>query len=44
MNRDKEPTQPTTRSAEAKRFTVALIGAGACVGVAVIAAVLFFLS
>ena len=44
MNPDREPTQPTTRSAEAKRLAIALLGAGACIGVAVIAAVLFFLS
>ena len=44
MNPDKEPTEPTTGSAEVKRLAIALIGAGACIGVAVIAAVLFFLS
>jgi len=40
---DKEPTESTTGSAEARRLAVALIGAGACIGVAVIAAVLFLL-
>jgi hypothetical protein len=44
MNPDEQPTEPTTGSAEAKRLAIALIGAGACIGVAVIAAVLFFLS
>lgn len=44
MNPDKEPTEPTAGSAEAKRLAIALIGAWACIGVAVIAAVLFFLS
>ena len=41
---DKEPTEPTTGPAEAKRLAITLIGAGACIGVAVIAAALFFLS
>jgi hypothetical protein len=41
---DKEPTEPTTGPAKAKRLAIALIGAGACVAVAVIAAALFFLS
>ena len=44
MNPDKEPTEPTTGSVEAKRLAIALVGAWACIGVAVIAAVLFFLS
>jgi hypothetical protein len=44
MNPDKEPTEPTTGSAESKRLAIALIGAWACIGVAVIAAVLIFLS
>jgi hypothetical protein len=44
MNPDREPTEPTTGSAKAKRLAIALLGAGACIGVAVIAAVLFFLS
>ena len=39
---DKDPTEPTT-GPEAKRLTV-VIGAWACIGVAVIAAALFFLS
>jgi hypothetical protein len=39
----KEPTQPTTGS-EPRRPTVAVISAWACIGVAVIAAALFFLS
>jgi hypothetical protein len=41
---DKEPTEPTTGSGEARRLAIALISAWACIGVAVIAAVLFFLS
>jgi hypothetical protein len=40
---DKEPTQPTTGS-EPRRPTVAVISAWACIGVAVIAAALIFLS
>ncbi len=44
MNPDKEPTEPTTGSAEPKRLAIALIGAWACIGVAVIATVLFLLS
>jgi len=40
---DKEPTETTTGSAEAQRLVITLIGAGACIGVAVIAAALFFL-
>jgi hypothetical protein len=44
MNPDKQPTEPTTRPAEAKRLAIALIGAWACIGVAVIAAALFLLS
>jgi hypothetical protein len=40
---DKEPTEPRTER-EARRLTVAVIGAWACIGVAVIAAALFFLS
>ena len=40
---EKESTQPTTGSAEAKRRAVALIGAWACIGVVAIAAALFFL-
>jgi hypothetical protein len=40
---DKEPTEPTTRSA-ARRPTVAVISAWACIGVAVIVAALIFLS
>jgi hypothetical protein len=40
---DKEPTEPTTGSA-ARRPTVAVISAWACIGVAVIVAVLIFLS
>jgi hypothetical protein len=40
---EKEPTERTTGS-EPRRLTVALIGAWACIGVAAIAAALFFLS
>jgi hypothetical protein len=40
---DKEPTRPTTGS-EPRRLTVAVISAWACIGVAVIAAALIFLS
>jgi hypothetical protein len=40
---EKEPTQPTTGS-EARRPTVAVISAWACIGVAVIVAALVFLS
>jgi hypothetical protein len=44
MNAPEErPMEPTTRSAEARRPAVALIGAWACIGVAVIAAALLFL-
>ena len=39
---EKEPTEPTTGS-EARRHTVAVIAAWACIGVAVIAAALLFL-
>ena len=39
---EKEPTEPTTGS-EARRRTVAVIGAWACIGVAAIAAALLFL-
>jgi hypothetical protein len=41
---EKEPTEPTTGSAEAKRLAITLIGAWACIGVAVIVAALIFLS
>jgi hypothetical protein len=40
---DKEPTERTTGS-EARRLVISLIGAGACIGVAVIATALIFLS
>ena len=40
---EKEPSERTTGS-EARRHTVAVIGAWACIGVAVIAAALFLLS
>jgi hypothetical protein len=40
---EKEPTQTTTGS-EARRHTVAVISAWACIGVAVIVAALVFLS
>jgi hypothetical protein len=40
---EKEPTEPTTGS-EARRHTITLISAWACIGVAVIAAALLFLS
>jgi len=40
---EKEPTQTTTGSAEAKRLPVAVISAWACIGVAAIAAALFLL-
>jgi hypothetical protein len=40
---EKEPTQTTTGS-EARRHTVAVISAWACIGVAVIVAALIFLS
>jgi hypothetical protein len=44
MNTPKqEPTEPTTGSA-ARRHTVAVISAWACIGVAVIVAALIFLS
>jgi hypothetical protein len=44
MNAPEErPTEPTTRSAEARRLAIVLIGAWACIGVAVIAAALLFL-
>jgi hypothetical protein len=39
---EKQPTQPT-KGSEARRRTVAVIGAWACIGVAVIAAALIFL-
>jgi hypothetical protein len=40
---EKEPSDRTTGS-EARRLAITLISAGACIGVAVIAAALFFLS
>ncbi len=40
---EKEPTEHKPGSVEAKRLAAA-VGAWACIGVAVIAAVLFFLS
>jgi hypothetical protein len=40
---EKEPTERTT-GLEARRLAITLIGAGACIGVAVIAAALLFLS
>jgi hypothetical protein len=40
---EKEPTEPQTSSAEARRLAIAVIGTGACIGVAVIAAALSFL-
>jgi hypothetical protein len=40
---EKKPGERTTVS-EARRLAITLIGAGACIGVAVIAAALFFLS
>jgi hypothetical protein len=40
---ERESTEPTTRSAEAKDRAIAVIGAWACIGVAVIAAALLFL-
>jgi hypothetical protein len=40
---EREPTEPTTGS-EARRLAITLISAGACIGVAVIAAALLFLS
>ena len=40
---EKEPTARTTGS-EARRLAITLIGAGACIGVAVIAAALLFMS
>jgi hypothetical protein len=39
----KEPTEHKPGSAEANRLTIAVIGAWACIGVAAIAAALFFL-
>jgi len=41
---EKEPTETTTGSAEANNRAIAVIGAWACIGVAAIAAALFFLS
>jgi hypothetical protein len=40
---DKGSTEPQTSSAEARRRAIAVIGAWACIGVAAIAAALFFL-
>jgi hypothetical protein len=40
---DKEPSERTTGS-EARRLAITLIGTGACIGVAVIAAALLLLS
>jgi hypothetical protein len=40
---EKEPTETTTGSAEAKGRAIAVISAWACIGVAAIAAALFFL-
>ncbi|HZA82535.1 MAG TPA: hypothetical protein VFC13_13870 [Actinomycetes bacterium] len=40
---EKEPTDPQTGSTGARRRAITVIGAGACIGVAVIAAVLSFL-
>jgi hypothetical protein len=40
---EKEPTEPQTSSAEARRLAVAVIGAGACLVVAAIAAALALL-
>jgi hypothetical protein len=40
---EKGPTGHKTGAAEAKRLAIAVIGAGACIGVAVIAAALLLL-
>jgi hypothetical protein len=40
---EKEPTEPQTSSAEARRRAIAVIGAWACIGLAAIAAALSFL-
>jgi hypothetical protein len=40
---EKEPTEPPTSSAEARGRAIAVIGAGACIGLAAIAAALLFL-
>jgi hypothetical protein len=41
---EKEATEPQTSSPEARRRAIAVIGAGACIGVAATAAALLFLS
>ena len=41
---EQQPTEHKRGSAQARRLPIAAVGAWACVGVAVIAAALFFLS